>query len=415
MPLVQNMYASVRIAQRDEPVSAADRELLHVVPVNARPARRLPQGSEPVSALCAGVTDMAERVRHAAWLSGLEPAWSPRVTVNSLRQVAAASTITSHHCEIVLRSLADGAEEGASQLRGGLVQAAEGAGRARSRWLAISHALDQVTTDTQEQLSRTSIGANDLALWAGRLAYADPSWRLATRPPGEVRPARTLAQEPEAVLPVIGAVYQAFESTTRLAHGDCKQVRAAANAGRILVTTGRTSDPFEAVLPFAPAPPERIDAIVSLYQYAARATAEAMERVSGMTDAVQVRGRAGTASSAQGAEGHWPSVRATETVAAEHVVPNSTDVPRGIERTLRALGVTDAHLLRRGAEIDRAGEQLIIEARVGREPQRRRLRSAEAIGTMPPSAHARRPDGVDIVISPDGRASVSGEALQAEP
>jgi len=80
--------------------------------VNARSVRRLPEGDQPVSAVCAGVTDAAERVRHAAWLSGLEPAWSPRVIANSLRQVAAASAITSHHCEIVLRSLAGRARQG---------------------------------------------------------------------------------------------------------------------------------------------------------------------------------------------------------------------------------------------------------------------------------------------------------------
>ena len=67
------------------------------------------------------------------------------------------------------------------RLRDGLVQAAEAAGRARSRWLAVAHALDQITTDTQDHLSQAAVGANDLALWTGRLAYADPSWTLASK------------------------------------------------------------------------------------------------------------------------------------------------------------------------------------------------------------------------------------------
>ena len=98
--------SSVRAAQRREPLRAADLELLRAIPVNALPPRRLPAPAESVAGLCQGVISSAERVRHLSWASGRQPAWSPGLTVNSLRRIAATSTLTSHHCEILLRSLA---------------------------------------------------------------------------------------------------------------------------------------------------------------------------------------------------------------------------------------------------------------------------------------------------------------------
>ena len=98
---------SVQAAHRADPVSAADRDLLLAIPVNAPVPRPVLDGSEPVTALYDAVIASAERARHAAWVTGSQPAWSPHLTADSLRHVAATSTVTSHHCEILLRSLAD--------------------------------------------------------------------------------------------------------------------------------------------------------------------------------------------------------------------------------------------------------------------------------------------------------------------
>ena len=54
------------------------------------------------------------------------------------------------------------------------------------------------------------------------------------------------------------AVHRALESMALLARADQKQVRAAADAGRILVASWGRFRPFEMALPFAPAPPEKI-------------------------------------------------------------------------------------------------------------------------------------------------------------
>src|ERR1022692_4070054 len=108
---LQFLGDSVRAAHQQEPVSAGDLELLRAIPASRLPARQLPDGSEPVTGLSDGVITAAERARHAAWASAKVPPGSPAMTVNSWRRVAAASTLTGHHCEILLRSLADRAND----------------------------------------------------------------------------------------------------------------------------------------------------------------------------------------------------------------------------------------------------------------------------------------------------------------
>ena len=76
------------------------------------------------------VITSAERARHAAWVTGSQPAWSPHLTAASRRHVAATSTVTSHHCEILLRSLAVRiADSGTGELSASLLR-----GAAPPRW-----------------------------------------------------------------------------------------------------------------------------------------------------------------------------------------------------------------------------------------------------------------------------------------
>ena len=119
----------------------------------------------------------AERARHGASATSTQPAWSPHLTADSLRQVAATSTVTSHHCEILLRTLAARTADTAG-LSASLARAADAAGRARTGWLHLARALDQVDTDTMRHLAPTAGEPADLALCTGRLAYADAAWTL---------------------------------------------------------------------------------------------------------------------------------------------------------------------------------------------------------------------------------------------
>lgn len=365
---LQNAAASIRIAQRHEPVSAADRDLLHAVPINAVPLRRLPDGSEPVTTLCEGVTATAERARHAAWASSMQPAWSPDMTVDSLRQVAAASTVTSHHCEILLRSLATRAGGAPDGFHARLLQAADAAGRTRTRWLRVVHALDQVTTDTQG-LSQTATAASDLALWSGRLAYCDPQWTLASKPSHQARPPHSLAPEPDDIPRVTAAIYHACDTMASLAQANRKQIRAAARAERFLVPTESQPGAFDILLPFTPASPDHIDAMLTLYQFTSKASAEAADTIPAPGHAI-IR-------SAANARRHDASGKMPNGASAKPgLVPEPWHAPGPIQRTLRGLGVTNPDLLQRGADIDRAGEQLIIDATTERIPQPERLSAA---------------------------------------
>jgi hypothetical protein len=350
------MGASVRQAHLDRPLSAADLELLRAVPAGACLPRRRPDAGAPVRSLPEAVAATAERARHAAWLSDSQPPWPPGMSVNSLRQTAAASTLTSHHCETLLRSFASG-QRMAGEPGIALRAAAGAAGRTRTRWLGIAHALDQVTTSTREPPSPVATAAGDLALWTGRLAYANPGWTLASGPAPAARPGEKHPQEPGEMTEVLAAVHDACDAMNRIASADRRQVRALAAAGQVLVAAGPEPSTLDMLGPLAPARPDRIGALLTLYQYAAQASAEATTTVSVAATAARVP--------------HRPRLPVIHAGRREPVTPEAAEQiadaqslyePGRIERTLRGLGITDIDLLRRGGEIDQAAEQLIIQA-----------------------------------------------------
>ncbi len=415
------METSIRTAHQREPVSVSDRELLHAIPVNAVPPRRLPDGSESVTSLCEGVIDAADRARHSAWASGAVPPRSPAITISSLRQVATASALTSHHCEILFRSLAARTAEDSEHddLSAGLLHAAEAAGRASSRWLSVAHALDDVTTDTRRHISRAAAGASDLALWTGRLAYTDPQWTLASGPSHQARSPQRLAPEPNDVPCVVAAVHHACDAITRLACADREQMRAAAGADRILVATQAPPDIWDIPIPFVPAPPKRIDAILTLYEYTGTANTQATASAADAATAVRAPSRVlATARSATDARRHGSPGAAPNAAAEPPAAGQHSDLPGPVERILHGLGITSPDLLRRGAEMDRAAEQLIIDAAAERRPQHG-LPSTAALSRSARSLslvkHADTASDRDAAALPHGQASPHSEAREAEP
>jgi hypothetical protein len=210
---------SVQAAHQADPVSTTDRELLLAIPLNVPLSRPILDGSEPVSSLYDAITISAERARHAAWVTGAQPAWSPHLTADSLRHVAATSTVTSHHCEILLRSLAvRTADGGRAGLTATLLQAADAAGRARTSWLDLARAVNQVDTDTMRHLAPTAGEAGDLALFTGRLAYADPAWTLSSGPGHQPRRPQDLAPRPGDVPLALSAIHHACDAMTSQAY-----------------------------------------------------------------------------------------------------------------------------------------------------------------------------------------------------
>jgi hypothetical protein len=417
---LQFLDTSIHAAHRQEPVSAGDLELLRAIPASRLPARQLPDGSEPVTGLCEGVIAAAEWARHAAWVSAKVAPGSPAMTVSSWRRVAAASTLTGHHCEILLKSLAGRASDnGPSELADGLLQAADAAGCASARWLRVAHALDDVTTDTQGPRSAAAAGASDLALWTGRLAYADPQWTLASGPRHEARPPRSLAPEPGDIPLAVAAVHHACDATTRLAHANCDQVKAAAAADRILVAITAPQDIWDAPRPYGPALRRQIDGMVALYDYTGDASAQATARVADAATAVRAPSRVLTASKTA-TDARHPSRpdRALDAAAAPTAAGQPGDRPGPIEDSLHKLGVTSADLLRRGADIDRAGERLVIEAAAGYEPRGgppSAARLSRSAGTAALGAHTPVFGDPRAAASQRGRASLRREPPEAEP
>ena len=190
--------SAVRAAQHRQPVSAADVELLHAIPADIPEPRRIPGSAETITSLCHGTTSTAERIRHAMSTNPVDAKWSPALTTDSLRHAATCSTVISHNCEVLLRTLATRARQhGFEALADRLLGSADGANQARLAWLHTARAWYEVTSDTRGTITPDAAETGDLALWTGRLAYADPSWIPAFGPSHPARTPEALAPEPD--------------------------------------------------------------------------------------------------------------------------------------------------------------------------------------------------------------------------
>ena len=272
--------SAVRAAQHHQPVSAADVKLLHAIPASTLEPRRIPGSTETITSLCHGATSTAERIRHSATVNAVDATWSPALTADSLRHAATCSTVISHNCELLLRTLATRAgQHGSDRLADGLLGCADAAGVARTAWLHTARAWYRITTDTRGTIAPDAAETGDLALWTGRLAYTDPAWTPALGPSHTPRTPEALAPEPRDLPAVVAAVHQATETLTQIAAAGHGQIRAAAQAGRLLVPTRSLPDRFDIPHPFAPAPRDRVDALLNAYHNARTASAQATAAV----------------------------------------------------------------------------------------------------------------------------------------
>ena len=282
----------------------------------------------------------AERARHAAWVTGTQPAWSPHLTADSLRQVAAASTVTSHHCEILLRALAARTIGGETAgLGAGLLRAADAAGRARDGWLHAARALIQVDTDTCGTWPATAGQAGDLALCTGRLAYADAAWTLSSGPGHQPRPPHDLAPQPGDVPLALAAAHHACDAVTSLAYAERERIRTAASAGRLLVPTRSLPDTMDIPRPFAPALRGHIDALLGLYQDTAAAAAEASARAGEAAAIIRAPSHVLTAARAAASPGRDVSASRPQPARTSLCQP-APRTPGAVQSALYELGVS---------------------------------------------------------------------------
>ena len=364
------LNSAVQTAHRQTPVSPAGRELLCAIPVNSLPPRRLPDGTESVAALCDGAITTAERVRQLAWGLAARAAWSPEVSVASLHQVAAASTVTSHNCSVVLQTLTTGtADRGSDRLQADLAEAAEAANHARQAWRRVAGALDHVVTDGRGHLSPSAVETRDLAIWTGRLAYAEPEWTPSSGPRQEIRPPESLMPAPQHVPLVVAAVHHACHTLTRLAWAQEGVIRTAAQAGRILVPARSLPDDLDIPHPYTQAPREHIDRLLSGYRIAGHASHWATIAVARVAQASGAPSRALASAMATepGRDHDETGRRAMNSQTRASLKQGTLDSVGPVERTLLDLGVTRPDLLRRAADLDHDSERLIVDAAVDRE------------------------------------------------
>jgi hypothetical protein len=360
---LQMAGGSVRAALRQCPVPATDRELVHAIPARALPPRRLPDGSEPVPVLCDAVITTAERAGHAAWLAArLEPR-SPVISITSWRKIATASTVTSHHCHILLEALAARASQhGHHQASAALARAAADAATARGRWLQAADAFAPVTTDVRWHISPAAADARDLALWTGRLTYAYPGWTLAHGPAHQTRTPENLAPTQADARLVLAAVHHASEALSGLATANMQQARSAACARRILMPTPSLYDRSDARDRFVPAPKAQLTPVLDACQNTTNTSAQAASTAADIAIALKAPSRTLAAAKAAAAvrTGASPTdAERTPRQAEADLIPQ-LDGP--IESRLRGLGVSSRSQLRRASSIDRLGHQLTMDA-----------------------------------------------------
>jgi hypothetical protein len=379
------LAGSVEAACQRQPVPTTDRDLLAAIPVYAVPVRPALAAAETVPGLCDGVITTAERLRHLAWQAAQQPPWSPGLTVTSLRQAAEASTVTSHHCALLAKTLAASAAQGACPAAAAhLTASATAARRARGAWYQAARALRPITTDTQGHVSEAAAEARDLAWWTGRLAYTDPAWTLASGPDRSMRTPQDLALRAENLPHVVAAVHHAADALALLADTEHDHLRGAICAKRILVPTRTLPDDYDIPRPYAPASDEHTTALLNQYRDARQTSRDAAAAVGRAAQATRAPSRALTAVRAAARTMPHSASPASDTSAQVALAgrDHASDMPGPLQHTLLRLGITSPALLDRGAELDTASQRLLIDATDQLPPGYRRPQA----GTLTKSA-----------------------------
>lgn len=372
-------------------MSAADTRLLHAIPANLLPARRSPGPREPTADLCRGMSNCAERTRYAARVAVPQASWSPYLTADSLSQTAASATAISHHCSIVLRTLSARALGfGSRSVSAQLNQSATAAERAREAWLAAARMWELVTTETRGFTSPVATETADLALWTGRLAFADSTWSLAHGPARPWRAPESLCPRFRDLPAVVAATHQACDALVQLAAADHEQIWQAVRAGRLYSPTRSLPEDLDIPHPFGPTPMSRVNRLLDTYRNAHQASAQTTAAVAAVADAIRApstilaAARAATRATSAGLRiGRIVVGSESHEEARATVVLNES--PGHFERILAELGQTDQTMLRRAAAIDRAGEQLMIQC--ARVTELRRGLALDAAAATPSLQH----------------------------
>ena len=314
---LESFSMAVQAAQWQAPVPDDDMRLLKGIPLNSAAERKIPAASATVPALCAGTIGAAQRVRHALRGSAERARWALDLTAESMRHTAASCVVTSFNCEIILRSLARQAGRvGYRNLVPDLEKAAGDTVAARHAWLAAARSWDDLATESQGRLSKAAVEAENLALWTGRLAYADPRWTPAHGPVHALRELDSLAADPAAFAHAVAAVHYSADTLHRIAAASQDQVLVAADAGRLYAQV-RPGPGLEYRLSrgrsqLTPLPGPRVEAVLATYAQSAEAGRAAVHAAGRLAEATGAPSRVLATAERAAAMG-----RAARTVTAE--------------------------------------------------------------------------------------------------
>ena len=384
---LESFSLAVQAARWQAPVPDADVGLLKAIPLNSAPERKIPAASDAVPALCSGTAGAAQRVRHALRGGAERARWAPDLTAESMRHTAASCVVTSFNCEIILRSLARQAGRvGYRDLVPGLEEAADNTVGARQAWLAAARSWDGLTTESQGRLSEAAVEAGNLALWTGRLAYADPQWTPARGPVHALREPDSLAADPAVFAGVVAAVHYSADALHRVAAASQDQVLAAAGAGRLYVPV-RPGPGLEYRFSrrprqLTPVPGSRVEAVLAAYARSAEASQAAVHA-------------AGRLAETTGAPSRVLPAAGRHTELARRLTPRGQ-----LEQVLLDRGVKDPVLLERAAAADRATRQVMADV------DRSQLRS-QAATRAPRQATTRGLDAAQVRVGADRQADVT--------
>jgi hypothetical protein len=234
---------------------------------------------------------------------------------------------------------------GLRQAAGELGAAASEAAATRSRWLAVARNWSHhIVTDTSGSPSNVSAETADLALWTGRLVYADPQWTPAHGRRHALRSAGDLIAGEYGLGAAVAAVHHVAETLSRLADADLQQVRLLGRAGRLYVHTRSLPAEADIPRPYGPAPLDRVDGLVSVYREAAEAGAQLAASMDLAAAAANAPSQ--VLSTARAAAGRAP-------IPAVRSVPLA--IPQGSATgLLQQIGIRDRGLLDRAASLDLA-------------------------------------------------------------
>ncbi len=356
---------TVDAACEKQPVPSGDVRVLHAIPVNSLLPRHRPAGGEPAGALYRGVIGSADRARFLA-ARGQAP-WAPAQTTESLRHLTDHSAVTAWNCHRIFQALASGAEC-PEHLKAPLRAAADAAGNACGAWLRAAQAWDAFTTDARGGLSRTAVSAEDLALWTGRLAHADPDWTPVLGQFAAPGPLPGLAATPADLRRAVAAAHHACDAISRLAASAGQQLETSAAAGRLIAPARNLPGHFDVRYALTQARSGAASPLITAYKDAEAGSARSAAAAAEIAETVRAPSR--VLAAARTSREDRQSARESRPAHAAARLARWPPPLGPAERVLLDLGITDNDQLERAAELDQATSKLILEAAATAGPER---------------------------------------------